>query len=301
MENTTGSYLQLWFKQGIIKLLTAEQSTILMTILEKITCSKHRESGYDRISVSQFIDATGFCRTTIVSALKLLGELKLIAIGNTNHHGRRYRLLRGPFELSKLQSGERSKVKHKFAAFHHMERQQSIPSTVPCDGTPDRILKLAVAKNTRPFHRMDTPDNITNNKNRYNDFYSAFFKAMQSSSDRIKTCESFFQKTDGAEFDKVNTLYEVLSWMRGAGANDEIEKSWQWHWKIVCRLPRQVIWDGVIQGQLKEGVLLGKITNVGAAYSMAIKKVAAANGIDLETKRGMAKAAPVNKKIRKVA
>lgn len=301
MEISTGRFLHLWFEQGIIKLLTGEQTKVLMTILEKITCSKHRESLTDRISISQFTAATKLCRSTVISALKIFREAKLIAVGNTNHKGRQYKLLGGEFDLAKLQQKSTEKAKRKSVAVYPIDRQQSIPQTGLPDRLPEQIMDLRVAKNTRAVYPVDTPDIVTNNKNRYNDFYRAFFKAMQSSEDRIKTCEEFFKKTDGAEFEKVNTLYEVLTWLRGAGAVDEIEKSWQWHWKIVCRLPRQVIWDGVIQGELKEGVLMGKIAKVGAAYTSAIKKAAAANGVDLETKRGMAKAAPANEKIRKVA
>jgi len=301
MEKSTGRFLHLWFEQGIIKLLTGEQTKVLMTILEKITCSKHRESLTDRISISQFTAATKLCRSTVISALKIFREAKLIAVGNTNHKGRQYKLLGGEFDLAKLQQKSTEKVKRKSVAVYPIDRQQSIPQTGLPDRLPEQIMDLRVAKNTRAVYPVDTPDIVTNNKRRYNAFSDYFFKEMGEAKDKVAKCLEIVKRNSGELEKKLNTFYDVLSWLRGAGAESEVEQSWRWHWKVVNRMPREYIWDNVIQANLRERLLTGTIRNVGAAYADAIKKLADEKCISLEPKRGMAKAEPANEKIRKVA
>lgn len=301
MEKSTGWFLHQWVKTGVIKLLTGEQTKILVTLLEKITCSKHRESLTDRISISQFTDATGLCRATVVKALKIFKEAGIIASGNTNHRGRQYKLLNGEFDLSKLKNRATEKVKRKRPAVYPIDRQQSIPSTSLPDRLPTQIKNLNVAKNTRAVYPVDTPNIITNNYNRYNGFLNCFFSEMEKSKDKVATCLEMIKRNSGKIEKNLNTLYDVLSWLRGVGAENEVEKSWRWHWKIVNRMSREDIWDYVIHNQLKERVLNGEIRNIGAAYVDAIKKRAAAKGIDLETKRGMAKAPAASQQTRKVA
>lgn len=304
MEKSTGQFLHLWAKQGILTLITGEQTKVLMTILEKITCyPEHQKLSTDRISISQFTEATKLCRSTVVAALKIFRDAKLIATGNTNHKGREYKLLGGEFELAKLQKQASGNVKRKRPAVHNIDCQKSIPQTGLPDRLPEKMKNLRVAKNTRAVYPVYTPNINDKRKERLNVYKQkpnvisfSIFEKLRESKDKIKTCIEIYNLAEkGSEISNVaTTLWTVFEFLKETGAGDDIDRSWEAHLKYVRRYSDSKIQK--IMAEIRDDIRQGKpFRNIPAIYTNKLKE------ISLEPKRGMAKAEPAKQQIRKVA